>query len=178
MGKKQTTDKSRQIRVRRNNNPFAIIQPVPDNWKGLTGKENDGFLQFSAPIWGVRAGYINLINGYIRKGLNTISAIFPVYAPDSAGNNSTAYISRVSQITGIDPNRTLNPLDIYAIGISIQRIEGDGKTWVDPEEWDRGFTLAIPVIKSAFPLFDFQKGIQSLKTKIQKATAVAGSVPL
>jgi hypothetical protein len=169
--------KNRKARAIRNKNPFALIQTKPEQWQGLVGSEPDGFLIFSNPVFGVRAGYINLVNGYIRKGLNTLSKIFPVYAPITAGNNPNKYTELVSKITGIDPNRPLEAADIYAIGRAIERIEA-GQYWVDAEDWDQGWTLSIPRIKSGFLLSEINSGLQKFKKATQKATAVAGSVPL
>lgn len=166
MKKASSTNKALPIR---NNNPFSIIQPKPDAWQGLTPGSKD-FLSFVSVKWGVRAGYINLVNGYFKKGLNTLSEILPRYAPASAGNNPEAYISMVEKFTGIPRNQEITKAnEIYALGRAIERVEA-GKSWVDAEEWDAGWTLAIPSVKSVWS-FDVKK-------QTQKATAVAGSIPL
>ena len=69
------------------NNPMAIIQNPPDNWQGLVGSVN-GKLKFSSMAYGVRAGVINLYNGYFAKGNNTLLGIFKVYAPEGHGGNN------------------------------------------------------------------------------------------
>ena len=163
------TNKDRRARTIRSNNPFALIQIKPDNWQGLIGADPDGFLKFKEVKWGVRAGYINLVNTYINRGLNTLAKIFPLYAPDSVGNNSKAYIDSIVKITGIDPNRTLLADDVYVLGRAIEQIEA-GKKWVDAEEWDEGFKLAAPRLKI--------KGQDAFKKAVQRATANAGNVAL
>ena len=178
MRTKPATSPVRRLRTQRNNNPFALIQANPSPWQGLEGKEPDGFLKFKTVVWGVRAGYINLVTTYLNQGRTSIRKIFPVYAPAAAGNNPDAYIQRVSKITGIDPDRELTGEDIYAIGLAIARVEGNGTLWVDAEDWDQGYTLAIPRLKTAFNSQDLANGLNKIKAAIQKATAVAGSVPL
>lgn len=159
-----------KTKTQRNNNPFALIQPRPDRWQGLV-PGSSGFLTFEEVKWGVRAGYINLINAYFKKGLNTLELIFPKYAPKVDNNNPQAYIKFVEKFTGIDCRTVITkPDQIYAIGKAIEKVEG-GRSWVDPEEWDEGWKLAIPVVK-AYCTF------KTVKEQTQKATAVAGGIPL
>jgi len=68
------------------NNPMAIIQARPDDWVGLVGGVS-GKLKFNTMSNGVRAGVINLYNGYFKKGNNTLRGIFKVYAPSGHGAN-------------------------------------------------------------------------------------------
>lgn len=158
-----------KAKTQRNNNPFAIIQAVPDKWRGLA-EGSSGFLTFTSPVYGVRAGYINLVNGYLKKGFDSIEKIFPRYAPASDGNKPEAYISFVEKFTGIPRNsRITEAKQIYDLGRAIERVEA-GKSWVDAEDWDQGWTLAIPIVKT-YTAFD-------LKTQTQKATAIAGNIPL
>jgi len=154
----------------RKNNPFALIQAKPDKWQGLS-PNTGSFLEFTEPKWGVRAGYINLVNTYIGKGLNTIEKIFPVYAPFSDGNNPLKYIEFVEKFTKIKRNETIEDTNqVYIIGRAIERVEA-GKAWVSPADWDEGFKMAIPVINQKLRALTF-------KSNLGKAIANAGSIGL
>lgn len=127
-----------------NNNPFAIIQPNPSAWQGLVGKTSSGFLTFQSAMYGVRAGFINLINTYLNRGLDTIEKIFPVYAPAGHGNNvPSAYISSVERLTGIPRNQKIeSEADLYKVGRAIVQVE-EGHFWVNQKDFDDGFKLAV-----------------------------------
>jgi hypothetical protein len=86
----------------RNNNP-GNLRPG-DNWQGMTGT-NGGFVTFEDLSWGLRALGTDLSNKVFR-GLDTITKIIEVYAPRSE-NNTDAYISAVSNSTGIGKNDKL-----------------------------------------------------------------------
>lgn len=126
-----------------NNNPFAIMDETPDPWRGLKGKTSDGFLIFEKPVDGIRAGFINLTNAYLKRGLNTIEKIFPVYAPVGHGNNVPEdYIKRVENLTGIPRNKTISTQnDIKKIGRAIITHE-EGKFWVTEKDFNEGFNAA------------------------------------
>lgn len=139
-------------RPKTNNNPFAIIQEVPSAWQGLTGSATDGFLTFQSPMWGVRAGFINLINTYFNRGLDTIEKIFPVYAPLGHGNNDPeAYIANVVRLTGIPRSQKLTtPEQWYKLGQAIVQVE-EGSAWVPKDQFDEGFKRALEAKKIAIP---------------------------
>ena len=154
----------------RNNNPFALIQEKPSNWQGLV-RGSKGFLQFLEPKWGVRAGYINLVNTYLLRGLNTIEKIFPVYAPVSDGNKPDKYIEFVETFTKIKRNSIIDDADkLYIIGRAIERVE-NGKAWVSSTDWDEGWKLAIPVIKPKLESVQFKAGAKVV-------AAAASATPL
>lgn len=159
-----------QTKPQRNNNPFAIIQSKPSNWRGLA-KDTGAFLKFDSARWGVRAGYINLVNTYLKRNLNTIAKIFPVYAPASDGNKPEKYIEFVEKFTGINRNESITDTEqLYAIGRAIERVEA-GKSWVDANEWDQGWTDALSVINPALRALQFTSGVK-------KAAAMAKTTPL
>ena len=106
------------------NNPLALIQRIPDEWKGLVGKTSGGFLMFSSFVYGARAGYINLVNGYLKRGLNTPSKITPVYAPKGhGGNDPAAYARLIASQMGITVNTRLKASDLFALGLAMARVE-------------------------------------------------------
>lgn len=137
-------------RPQKNYNPFALIDDTPSAWKGLIGKLPDGFLIFENPMYGVRAGFINLINVYLKSGLNTIEQIFPVYAPSGHGANVPEnYIQFVTKQTGINRNTKITTQDqIYKIGKAIVTHE-EGKFWVTQKDFDEGFKKAIQSINGS-----------------------------
>lgn len=83
----------------RNNNPLNIRKG--NNWRGEIPNQTDGqFEQFSAMVYGLRAG-IKLIQNYMTKyKANTIRKIITRWAPGSE-NNTAAYIDFVSSDSGI-----------------------------------------------------------------------------
>lgn len=93
----------------RNNNPGNLMYNG-DQWQGMTGtytNSNGTYYQFANILWGIRAQATD-IRTKINRGLNTISKLIEVYAPRSVHNNRTdAYISFVSNRTGINPAATL-----------------------------------------------------------------------
>lgn len=137
----------------RYNNPFALKDDTPSPWKGLIGKRPNGFLIFDTPTNGARAGFINLVNAYLNRGLNTIEKIFPVYAPIGDGsNNPEVYIKRVVSLTGIKRNQIITSNnDIYKIGKAIVTHE-EGKFWMTTKDFDNAFNLAFPSNKIASPI--------------------------
>ena len=129
---------------KKHNNPLALIQPVPSNWQGLQGSTASGFLIFQTPVWGVRAGFINLVNTYLNKGRNTIEKIFPVYAPKGhGGNDPEAYIKRVVSLTGIARNEVVSTREqLKKIGWAIHIVE-EGRAWLSVNDFNSGFDLAM-----------------------------------
>lgn len=89
----------------RNNNPLNIR--IGNVWLGEVQKPTDkSFEQFISMEYGIRAGFI-ILRRYIRRyGIDTISEIVSRWAPTSE-NNTAAYVSRVSQLTGIAPDLPL-----------------------------------------------------------------------
>lgn len=126
-----------------NNNPFALIDDTPSAWQGLV-PGSTGFLKFINPMYGVRAGFINLVNVYLNRGLNTIEKIFPVYAPSGHGsNNPSSYIATVERLTGIPRNKVISSSDdLYKLGRAIVQVE-EGNFWVSQADFDEGFRQAM-----------------------------------
>jgi hypothetical protein len=129
-------------RAERTYNPFALIQQVPSSWQGLVGKEPDGFLVFINNTMGARAGFINLINAYFRRGLNTPNKIFSVYAPLGHGaNDPQAYSRIVSDHLNIRPDQEVPPEMLYKLGEVITRIERGSQ--LSSQSLHAGYELAI-----------------------------------
>lgn len=84
----------------RNNNPLNIR--IGNVWIGEVREPNDpDFEQFISMVYGVRAGFV-LIRRYIRHyHRTTIPQVIAAWAPSNE-NNTTAYIDKVCQVSGID----------------------------------------------------------------------------
>jgi len=81
----------------RNNNPGNLIY-TGDQWRGMIGQDQDGFVQFENIAWGLRALSIDL-RGDINEGKNTIEKLIYEFAPPSE-NDTYSYIQNVSYYTG------------------------------------------------------------------------------
>ena len=126
----QDTDAKEPKKVRnvRNNNP-GNIKDFGDKWDGMTGTESGGdvaegsFVQFETPEHGVRALTKDITNKR-KRGLNTITKILEVYAPEGRENNLKAYISDVSNDVGIRPNTVLKDANMFKLIKAITKHEG------------------------------------------------------
>jgi hypothetical protein len=85
-----------------NKNP-GNIRHDGTTWQGeVSGKDKD-FKSFKSMAYGYRALFVNLRTYITKHNLNTIRSIISVYAPTNE-NNTQAYISSVSQRTGLSPD--------------------------------------------------------------------------
>lgn len=90
-----TAGKTRGIR---NNNPGNIRWDGVTNWKGQSGADDAGFIQFDAPEFGIRA-MTRVLQSYQRRGVVTLGDIVSTWAPTNE-NNTEAYIRSVEKRTG------------------------------------------------------------------------------
>lgn len=94
----------------RNNNPLNVRKNAANLWKGKVVPGSDpAFEQFVSMAYGYRCG-LYLLRKYIRQGNNTIRKIISKWAPASE-NNTSGYISHVSQRTGINADTIIAPTD-------------------------------------------------------------------
>ena len=129
----------------RNNNPLNIRRSK-DKWQGLDAKQSDSsFFKFESMEMGWRAAFVILTKTYYHKyRLFTIRKIISRWAPP-AENDTEAYIKRVSDLTGIDPDEPLGIPSLYpsrwmAVGLAMAIVEGGRQPAVFPMM--RGWTLA------------------------------------
>ena len=129
----------------RNNNPLNIRRSK-DKWQGLDAKQSDSlFFKFESMEMGWRAAFIILTKTYYHKyRLFTIRKIISRWAP-SVENDTEAYVKRVSDLTGIDPDEPLGIPSLYpsrwmAVGLAMAIVEGGRQPAVFPMM--RGWTLA------------------------------------
>jgi hypothetical protein len=90
-----------------NNNPGDLKAPPGTSWAGTTGYDSGGFAQFQNVCWGIRALATDLTTKITKDGLDTITAIIPVYAPATDNNPVANYIASVSASSGIGPTDQL-----------------------------------------------------------------------
>lgn len=92
---------SMQSRGHRNNNPFNIIK-TKISWfgklEGLFSKDSK-FESFETLEAGIRAGLLNLKNGYQKKGFSTPKSLIERYAPsyDNSAESQKGYIAAVAK---------------------------------------------------------------------------------
>lgn len=86
----------------RNNNPGnLVLTDIP--WKGKVPNDQntDGvYEQFTNPVWGIRAMYLDVTGDIERKGLDTLDKLINVYAPPHE-NDTASYIAHLSQKLGL-----------------------------------------------------------------------------
>lgn len=148
----------------RNNNPGNLII-TNSNWIGKVprSQNTDGrFEQFTSMFWGIRAMLIDIIGDIVKDGLDTLNKLIPEYAP-SFENNTQAYIKRVSQATGLQPNQNI-PLDkemlrkLIKAKIEVENGVEATKTYYREIDFDRAFrelpvsTLALIQVKNKGPV--------------------------
>lgn len=118
-----------------------------DNWRGLVDQKPSGFLIFNNPENGTRAGFINLWNTYLSKGINTAATIFPIYAPEKDKRKIEAYIDFVEKATKKNRNEAFTTAaDILALARAIIRFEA-GKPWISNATLVTGYQLAASQTK-------------------------------
>ena len=86
----------------RNNNPTNIR--IGNTWLGeVVFPSETEFEQFVSIEYGLRAAFI-ILRRYIRRyKRNTVERIISSWAPSNE-NNTQAYIRKVCEVTGLDPN--------------------------------------------------------------------------
>lgn len=117
----------------RNNNPGNLRWSILNPWTGQSGKDAQGYAQFSSPDYGIRAA-LKLLRNYITlNGLQTIKAISARWAPAGDGtNNPAVWSSNVAIYSGIGQNAQLNPNNQAQMLALMRGVIGqeNGKAWV------------------------------------------------
>lgn len=128
----------------RNNNP-GNIRHDKDKWQGEVFPSRDkAFKQFESMAWGYRAMF-HLLNNYSRlHGLNTIRQIIGRYAPPEDNNNTAAYVSTVSRLSGVGADikvTTTNRDVMIPIVAAMSKVENGVSAMISDVE--QGWTLFI-----------------------------------
>lgn len=77
----------------RNNNPLNIRHNSANNWQGMTGVDDAGFVVFDDVASGYRAAD-KILDSYARRDIVLVEDIINEWAPDSE-NNTSAYLDFV-----------------------------------------------------------------------------------
>jgi len=135
----------------RNNNPLNIRRSAA-KWKGLVEHPTDkAFCQFMSMTYGLRAAFKLLHSYYYKHNCRTIRQIIMRWAPPSDGNDTEAYIGRVSTAAMYDDNTRLPPVASapalwIKIAVSMAEVENGGPVFVyenvDINDFIRGWALA------------------------------------
>ena len=126
----------------RHNNPGNLVFA---GQRGATVGETVAghtFAKFQSTEEGVAALYRQL-QLYQKRGIDTLTEIMGVYAPEGA-NNTGAYINALSKTTGLDPNQQLNfgdPATAAAMIRGISQHEA-GKSYLNDQQILSGINMA------------------------------------
>lgn len=126
----------------RHNNPGNLVFA---GQRGATVGETVAghtFAKFQSAEEGVAALYRQL-QLYQKRGIDTLTEIMGVYAPEGA-NNTGAYINALSKTTGLDPNQQLNfgdPATAAAMIRGISQHEA-GKSYLNDQQILSGINMA------------------------------------
>lgn len=118
----------------RNNNPGNLVI-TGDAWKGKVpvSQNTDGkFEQFTQPLWGIRAMFIDVRGDIEKDGLNTIRKLITEYAPQFE-NNTAAYIQSVVNQVGIGPDARILPVHYLNVLKAIIRHENGKQPYSDAQ---------------------------------------------
>ena len=110
----------------RNRNPLNIRISKANRWQGRVPENTDGaFEQFLTMEYGFLAALKTLDSYIVRHGCNTIEQIITRWAPPTDGNDTTAYIRRVCNDTGIGGREPLSNHDprLRNIVMAMARVE-------------------------------------------------------
>ena len=126
----------------RHNNPGNLVFA---GQRGATVGETVAghtFARFQSTEEGVAALYRQL-QLYQKRGIDTLTEIMGVYAPEGA-NNTGAYINALSKTTGLDPNQQLNFGDPATAAAMIRGISQheSGKSYLNDQQILSGINMA------------------------------------
>jgi hypothetical protein len=116
----------------RNNNPGNLVLTTIA-WKGkVPNAQNTDkhFEQFTAPLWGIRAMFMDVRGDIEKDGLNTLRKLIAVYAP-AHENNTQAYIDFVSKKLGIGADSKIMPSHYFELLKAIIQIENGKQPYTD-----------------------------------------------
>lgn len=117
-----------------NHNP-GNIERTAETWRGQSQVQaDDRFVQFDAPIWGLRALAKLLRNYQTRYGLRTIRTIIGRWAPQGE-NNTVAYVDAVAEEVHQAPDAFLDlvahPEILHALMAAIVHHENGQQPYPD-----------------------------------------------
>ena len=104
----------------RNNNWLNIRYNPENDWVGQTGGDANGYTQFTAPVYGLRAADRVLQNYGEKHGIETLNQAIFRFAPPSDNNPTSGYTRFVADQLGISPNDKINLSDPNTRGKMIE----------------------------------------------------------
>ena len=128
----------------RNNNP-GNIKNFGTDWRGMSEDSGDEetFVVFRGPWWGIRAMAVILRNYQKRYGLDTVEKIVNRWAPESDNNQPRRYTAFVARELGVDPWQHIDVTDYDTMRHLVQAIT-KFENGAEPYSWqyDAGLLLA------------------------------------
>lgn len=116
----------------RNNNPGNLVLTTIA-WKGKVPNEKNTdkyFEQFTSPLWGIRAMYMDVKGDIEKDGLNTLRKLISVYAPEHE-NNTQAYIDFISKKLNLGADSKILPVHYFELLKSIIQMENGKQPYSD-----------------------------------------------
>lgn len=128
-------------RGERNHNPGNIRLVPGVQWLGESSTQtDDAFVQFSDPIYGIRA-IARIMASYERRGLNTLADAINRWAPPNE-NDSDAYVTDVCKQCGVEPDDVVDfKMVMPQLVKAIIRHE-NGEVIYTEDQINRGIALA------------------------------------
>ncbi|WP_059244414.1 hypothetical protein [Escherichia albertii] len=126
-----------------NNNP-GNLRTSKNPWDGQTGDDGE-FVTFATPEHGIRALGKNLLS-YQRQGFVTPRQIISRWAPPEDGNDTEAYIEKVSSALGVSDNEKLNLSNIKTLSTvskAIMATENNGEVGYSDQQISTGLQAAL-----------------------------------
>lgn len=141
MGPTTANKKGGSVAERHNNPGNLVFAGQRGATKGETVAGHT-FAKFQSAEEGVAALYRQL-QLYQKRGIDTLTEIMGVYAPEGA-NNTGAYIKALSKTTGLDPNQQLNFGDPATAAAMIRGISQheSGKSYLNDQQILSGINMA------------------------------------
>lgn len=138
----------------RTNNPGAltcggvhgVCNSIAARYGGFACGQNNNTACFPTVEQGI-AAQAALLRGsrYFGSGNMTLHDAICRYSPNAAGNNCEQYTRTVSQLTGINPNQTVDPNNAQQIGsilMAMARVEGGSGVPYSPQQLQAGLEIA------------------------------------
>jgi hypothetical protein len=136
----------------RNNNP-GNIRLSKEVWQGQSSEQDDGvFVEFTQPLYGLRALMKTLLTYYHKYGLDTVQSLINRYAPPHE-NATDLYIYEVSKRLGVKRTQKIDvtareTLLTLAQAIVLRENGTPPKDrpplWYDAGLYDQAAALALP----------------------------------
>lgn len=137
----------------RNNNP-GNIRLGPSRWRGQRAAQEDAeFVEFDAPVMGLRALMRLLLVYHLRHGLDTVESIVNRYAPPHE-NATDHYAHNVARMLGVKRTEALDlksPALLARFARAIVRQENGrpprGRAdWYEDELYEKAAGMALEEI--------------------------------